>query len=113
MSDCTDIVIAPRDAVVCLFLRQIELVGTELRILQDINEYFEDGVEIALQAIQADGGGIGSAAGPHFGCARFEKIVQLITGFCLGAAGAPNFAVDIGESSLGGGFIARTAADAC
>ena len=51
-----DFVIAPRDAVIRLLLRQVELVGTEFGILQQVGEDFEDIVEVALQATQADAG---------------------------------------------------------
>ena len=51
-----DFVIAPRDAVIRLLLREVELVGTEFGILQQVGEDFEDIVEVALQATQADAG---------------------------------------------------------
>src|ERR1700722_364613 len=49
--DYADVVVATRDAVVGLLLRQIELVGTELGISQQVCEYFEDVVEVAFQAV--------------------------------------------------------------
>ena len=110
--DSADFIIAPRDAVVGLLLRQVEFVGAKFGILQQVDEDFEDIVEIAFQAGQADGGRIGTAAGFHFGGAHFEKVVELIAGLRLGAAGAPDFAEDIDQSDFAGGFVARAAANA-
>ncbi len=51
-----------------------------------------------------DGRGIGTAVGFDLGGADFEKVVELIAGLRLGAAGAPDFAVDIEHARLVGGL---------
>ncbi len=54
--DSADLIVAARDAVLQLLLREVELFCTEFGILQQVGEDFEDIVEIAFQAIQADAG---------------------------------------------------------
>ncbi len=78
-----------------MLLREVEFVGAEFGILQQVGEDFEDIVEVTFQATQADGGGINTAAGFDFGRTHFQKIVELIAGLGLGAASAPDFAENI------------------
>src|SRR5580704_18765960 len=85
--DAANLIVAPRDAVFCLLLSKLDLVGAEFRILQEVGEDFEYIVEVALQAAQSDGGGIGTAAGLDLGGTHFEKVVELVAGLRPGAAG--------------------------
>ena len=75
-------------------------------MLQQIGEDFENVVEVAFQAGQADARGIGPAAGFHFRGAHFEEVVQLIAGLGLGSTGAPDFAEQFDESDFSRGFVA-------
>src|ERR1700677_2231992 len=97
-----NLIIAPGDGIVRLFLGEVEFVGAEFRIAQQVGENFEDVVEVAFQATQANARGIGTAAGLDFGSAHFQKIVELISGLSFSAAGAPNFAEEIDEANFAG-----------
>ena len=110
--DAIDVVVAAGDGVEIFLLRQVKLVGAEFRIAQQVVEDLEDVVEIGLQAGQGNGGGIGVAVGLDFGGADFEIVIQLIAGLRLGAAGAPDFAVDVEQAGLGRGLGAGAAANA-
>ena len=61
-------------------LRQIELVGAEFGRAQQVNEDFENVVEVSLQAGERNGGGVGVAVGFNFGGADFEVVVELVAG---------------------------------
>ena len=61
---------------------------------------------------EADGGGVGAAAGFDLGGADFEEVVELVAGLGLGAAGAPDFAVDVDRPVFVGRLVDRTATDA-
>jgi hypothetical protein len=94
------IVVAPRDAVVHSLLRDFNLVGAELRILQQVFEHAKHVVEIFFQARPAHGRRVAASAGLDLGGALFEIVVELIAGLGLGAAGAPHFAVNVGQPGL-------------
>ncbi len=52
--------------------------------------------------------------GFDLGGTRFEEVVHLVAGFGLGAAGAPDVAVEIGQAGLvGSRFIDGAAANSC
>ena len=105
MSDFADLVVAAGDAVVFFFLGDVDFVGAEFGIPQHVDEDLEDIVEVGLQAGEADGGGVWAAAGFDFRGADFKEVVELIAGLGLGAAGAPDFAVDIDQAGFGGGLV--------
>jgi hypothetical protein len=102
----SDLIVAPRNAVVGLLLRQVEFVSAEFGMLQQVSEDFENVVEVTFQAGQADASRIGTATGFHFGGAHFQEVVQLIAGLRFGSTGAPDLAEDIDQSNFGGGFVA-------
>ena len=81
--DAADFVVAAGDGVELFLLGEIELVGAEFGIAQQVEEDFENVVEIRLQARPGDGGGVGVAVGFDFGGADFEVIVELIAGLGL------------------------------
>ena len=109
--DAIDVIIAAGDGVEIFLLRQVELVGAEFRTAQQVVEDFEYVVKIGLQAGEGDGGRIGVAVGFDFGGADFEIVIQLIAGLGLGAAGAPDFAVDVDQAGLVRGLGAGAAAN--
>ena len=100
-SNCSDLIIASRDAVVGLLLCEVELVGTEFGILQQIGEDFENIVEIALQTRQADGGRVRAAAGFYFSGTHLQEVVELVSGLRLSAACAPDFSKDANQPNFG------------
>src|SRR5712671_2495713 len=112
VGDSVNLVVAPRDAVIRLLLRQVELVGTEFWMLEQIGENFEYVVEITFQTTQADDGRIGAAGSFYFGGAHFQEIVHLIAGLRPGSTRAPDFAEEFHQSNFAGGLIARSAANA-
>ena len=77
-----------------------ELVGFEGGVEQEIDGGGEDGVEVALEARPADGGGGGAAGGLDRCGFGFELIVELVAVDGGGAAGAPGLAVDGDEADL-------------
>ena len=105
MGDFADLIVAPRDAVVLFFLSDVDLVGAELGIAQHVHEGLKDVVEIALQARKADRSGVGTAAGFYLGGADFQEVVELVAGLGFGAASAPDLAVDVDQTDLGGRFV--------
>ncbi len=107
-----DVVVAAGNAVAFFLLREVDFVGAEFGILQHVDECLEDVVEVGLQAREADGGRVGSAAGFYLGGADFEEVVELVAGLSLGAAGAPDLTVNIHQTGFAGGFVDRSAADA-
>ena len=110
--DFIDVIVAARDGVEIFLLRQVKFVVAEFRLTQQVVEDFEDVVEVGLQTGQGDGRGIGAAAGLDLGRTDFKIVVELVAGLSLGAAGAPDFAVEIDQADLGGGLGARAAANA-
>ncbi len=111
LRNLTDLVIAPGDGIFFSFFGDVDLVCAELRMLQHVDEDFEDIVEIALQAGKADAGGVRTTSGFNFGRADFEKVVELIAGLRLGATGAPDVTVNVDESDLARGLVVRAPAD--
>ncbi len=103
-NDSAHIVITTGNGVVHFFLRQIDFVGAEFGLAQQVIERLENIVEIALQARPRDGGRIGVAAGLNLGGANFEVIVELVAGLCLGSASAPDFAVNVEHADFVRGF---------
>ena len=47
-----------------------------------------------------------------FAARHFEEIIELVAGLSLGAAGAPDFSVDVDQSRFVAGFVDRSAANA-
>ena len=80
--------------------------------MQQVEIHVEHGIEVALQTVQRDRGRIGAVAGFDLGGARLEEVVHLVAGLGLGAAGAPDVAVERDQSDLGGRFRDRAAANA-
>ena len=95
LGNFADLVVAAGDAVVFFLLGDVDFVGAEFGILQHVDEGFEDVVEVTFEAREVDRRGVRTAAGFHLGRADFEEVVELIAGLGLGAAGAPDFAVNI------------------
>ena len=95
-----------------LLLGELQLVVAELGIVQQIEKHLEHGIEVALQAVERDGGRVGLIVGFDLGGARLQEVVHLIAGLGLGAAGAPDLAVEIGEAGLVGGLGDGAAANA-
>src|SRR4029077_18576514 len=100
VSDPSHIVVSPGDAIFLALFGDIDLVIAEFRILQYVLESFENVVKVALEAGEADRGGIRSWASFHLGGTHFEKIVKLVAGLGLGAAGTPDFAKDVDKARL-------------
>ena len=90
MHDGAYVVVAARDAGVHLLLGELQLVVAKLGIVQQVEIHLEHRVEVALQAVERDGGRVGLIVGFDLGGAGLEEIVHLVAGLGLGAAGAPH-----------------------
>ncbi len=99
------IVVAACDGFFELALGEFQLVGAELGIVQEVEDDLEDVVVVGLQTRPADGGGVDAAAGFDLCGARFEIVVHLIAGLRFGAAGAPDFAIEIDEADFRSGLL--------
>ena len=104
MNDGADVIVAAGDGGVHLGLGELQLVVAELGIVQQVEVDLEDGVEVALETVERDAGGVRLIVGLDLGGVSFEEVVHLVAGFGLGSTGAPDFAVEIGESGLVGGL---------
>ena len=112
MHDGIHVVVAARNFRVHLLLRQFQLVRPELGIVQQVEKHIEHGIEVALQAVERNRSRVRLVVGFDLGRARFQEVVHLIAGLGLGAAGAPDLAVEIGEPGLVRRFGDRAATDA-
>ena len=93
-------------------LGELNFVVAKLRVVQQVEVNVEYGVEVALQAIQRNGGRVRLIVGFDLRGADFEEVVHLVAGLGLCAAGTPDLAVDVGESGLGCRLGDRAAANA-
>ncbi len=110
--DGVDVIVTAGNRGVHLPLGELQLVGTELGIVQQIEIHLEDGVEVALQAVERDGGRVGLIIGLDLGGARFEEIVHFVAGLTLRPASSPDIAVKIGEAGLVRRLVNRAPANA-
>ena len=111
VGDAGGVVVAAGDGGLGLLFGQLELVGFEVGMEQEVDGLGEDGVEVALEAGPADGGGGAAAGGFDGGGFVFELVVELVAVDGGGAAGAPGVAVEGDEAGFGGGFVAAASAD--
>ena len=109
--DPAGIVVATGDAGFGAALGELQLVLLEVGVEQDLGGDAEDGVEVALQAGPADGGGGLAAAGLDGGGFGVKLLIERVATDGGGAAGAPGAAVERDQAGLGGGFVARAAAN--
>src|SRR2546423_14501399 len=108
MRDFANLVVAARNGVLHRFSSNVDFLGPELRVLQHIDKSFEDILEIALEAGEADRSGIGSATGFNFGGMHLKEIIQLIAGLRFGAARSPGLTVNVYQARLIRRFVHRT-----
>ena len=109
--DSTDLVVTSRDCVEGSLLCDIELVIAKLRFTQNVEKYFEDIFEVTLQAGPANGGGVHTAAGFHFGRPDLEEVVELIAGLGFDSTCAPDFPVNVHQADFACRFDSRSAAN--
>ena len=106
------IVVAAGDRLGILLLGEVELVGAEFGIVNQIENDLEHVVEIVLEAGPSEGGRVNAAAGFDLGGAALEVIVHLIAGLGFRAAGAPDIAIELDETDLLRRFVTRSTANA-
>ena len=100
-------VVAAGDAGVHLVLRQLQLVLAKLRIVQQVEKHLEDGVEVALQAIERDRWS--SRLGRRFQSLRRAPPGSRPSGrrSSFRPAGAPDVTVEIDQPGLLAGSYAE------
>jgi hypothetical protein len=111
LGDFHGIVVATRNLGVELLLGQLDLVRTEFRLSEDLQENLEHVTKISLQARPGNRGRIRSTGGFDSCRPRLQVIVELVSCFTLRAAGAPSLAVNADQPDLVGGFFSRTTTD--
>ena len=109
--DVIHVVVAAGDGVEIFLLGQVKLVVTKFGLTQQGVEDLEDIIEIAFQARPRNRSGVDVAAGFNFRRPDLEIVVELVSGLSLGAAGAPDFSVDVDQSGFGSGLGAGSAAN--
>src|SRR6202044_559734 len=111
VGDAGGVVIAAGDGGFGLPFGELELVGLEGGVQEQIGSLGEERVEVAFEAGPVDGGG-GCAAGAFDGGSFiFEDVVELVAVDGGSTAGTPGVTVERDESDLGGGFVAAASAD--
>src|SRR5581483_12393406 len=99
-SDAANVIVTPGDGRIHLVFGQLDFVLAERGLMQQFQERGKNWLEILLQAIEGDAGGICIAAGFHAGRAVLQKRVELIPCALFGTPSAPNRAIDAYKASL-------------